>query len=94
MEQTKNVSQEAILTEYEEEMAYLMPTLTWDEYHERYGQDEEPKHLNVFPPCPRCGLPFGQWRGYRKTEKGETRHRRKCTRCGRWFQQNCGGDEE
>ena len=72
----------------------LNPDIDWDKLDELLSETADFEHLNVFPPCPRCGLPFGQWRGYRKTQKHGTRHRRKCTKCGRWFQQSHGGDEK
>ena len=34
--------------------------------------------------CPRCWSIHGQWRGYRR-QKRTIVHRRRCSRCGRWF---------
>jgi hypothetical protein len=38
--------------------------------------------------CPDCDSATGQWRGYRETKNGVSVHRRRCTRCGRWFQED------
>ena len=35
--------------------------------------------------CPDCDSESGQWRGYREMKSGTSLHRRRCTRCGRWF---------
>ena len=35
--------------------------------------------------CPDCDSKSGQWRGYRKMKSGAPVHRRRCGRCGRWF---------
>lgn len=36
--------------------------------------------------CPDCDSDCGQWRGYRETKGNVAAHRRRCKRCGRWFQ--------
>lgn len=37
MEQAESAKQEVTLADYDDDLAYLMPDLVWDEYHERYG---------------------------------------------------------
>ncbi len=53
---------------------------TWELYYESVRNAEDDATLR----CPRCGSFHGHWRGYRKTDKRGTIHRRKCSDCALW----------
>jgi len=52
---------------------------------EQHYELQHNRYRNVAP-CPRCGSPSGQWRGYRHTKKHGVTHRRRCNQCGKWHQ--------